>query len=123
MSLSSNTAIAPEKTLFDITEAHPETIDVFVANGFEHVGDENKRQAQGKMVTLAQAVQMKGKDLESFVKLLENAVQENKKTEDVTLESVEPESQIFPQHGDIRVAGLLPCPVRIPLLEAFDKLN
>lgn len=123
MSPSPQASIAPGKTLFEITEDHPETIDVFVANGFEHVGDESKRTAQGKMVTLAQAVQMKGKDLDSFVKLLENAVQENKKIEDVTLDSVEPESEIFPNHGDIRVAGLLPCPVRIPMLEAFDKLS
>jgi putative spermidine/putrescine transport system substrate-binding protein len=121
--MSTNTAIAPEMTLFDITEKHPETIDVFVANGFEHVGDEEKRKAQGRMVTLKQAVQMKGKDLEAFTALLENAVRENARSTDVTLDTVAPESQIFPTEGDIRVAGLLPCPVRIPLMEAFDKLS
>ena len=50
--------IAPEMSLFDITEKFPETIDVFVANGYEHVGDEAKRTTNGKMVTLSQAVQM-----------------------------------------------------------------
>jgi len=115
--------IAPEMTLFDITEKFPETIDVFVANGYEHVGDEKKRTTNGKMVTLGQAVQMKGKDLRTFTALLENAVAANAKTEDITLATVNDENQIFPTEGDIRVAGLLPCPVRIPLLEAFDKFS
>jgi ABC-type Fe3+ transport system substrate-binding protein len=110
-------------TLFTITDKHPETIDVFVANGYEHMAVEEKRQAQGKMVTLAQAVQMKGKDLAAFTRLLENAIAENRKQTDVTLDVAEPESEIFPREGDIRVAGLLPCPVRIPLLEAFDKVS
>ena len=119
----SESTIAPEMTLFDITEKFPETIDVFVANGYEHVGDENKRTTNGKMVTLSQAVQMKGKDLTAFTTLLENAVVANARTEDVTLATVDEESQIFPTEGDIKVAGLLPCPVRIPLLEAFDLLS
>ncbi len=116
-------AIAPEMTLFDITEKFPETIDVFVANGYEHVGDEKKRTTNGKMVTLEQAVTMKGKDLGAFTALLANAVAANAKSEDITLATVNDENQIFPTEGDIKVAGLLPCPVRIPLLEAFDSLS
>lgn len=115
--------IAPEMTLFDITDRFPETIDVFVANGYEHVGDEKKRTTSGRMVTLSQAMQMKGKDLAAFTALLENAVLANAKQEDVTLAVVDEGSRIFPTEGDIKVAGLLPCPVRIPLLEAFDNLS
>ena len=66
-----NTQITPEMSLFDITEKHPETVDVFVANGFDHVGDPEKRAKQGRLVTLQQAVQMKGKDLAAFTQLLE----------------------------------------------------
>ena len=123
MDSSTAVSISPEMTLFDITEKHPETIDVFVANGFDHVGDQKKRRAQGKMVTLAQAVRMKGKDLASFKSLLEQSVRASRASGDVTLDTVAPESEIFPREGDIRVAGLLPCPVRIPLLEAFDELS
>jgi putative spermidine/putrescine transport system substrate-binding protein len=119
----SKITITPEMTLFDITEQYPETIDVFVTNGYEHVGDEAKRTAQGKMVTLDQAVKMKGKDLAAFTNLLTSAVAEHNERQDVTLNVVEDENEIFPSRGDIRVAGLLPCPVRIPLLEAFDNLS
>lgn len=121
--MSVHSAISPEMTLFDITEQHPATIDVFVANGFEHVGDPLKREKQGKLVTLQQAVQMKGKDLAAFTALLEKASRASAALPDLTLAAAAPESQIFPTEGDLRVAGLLPCPVRIPLLEAFDKLS
>ncbi len=119
----SETTISPEMTLFDITEKFPETIDVFVANGYEHVGNEQKRTTNGKMVTLGQAVQMKGKDLGVFTALLENSVKENRAKGDLTLAMAADEAQIFPTEGDIKVAGLLPCPVRIPMLEAFDNLS
>lgn len=119
----SETTIKADMTLFAITEQFPETIAVFVSNGYEHVGDESRRQAQGKLVTLDQAVKMKGKDLATFTRLLENAVAEQRSPQDVTLAVDQDENEIFPSAGDIRVAGLLPCPVRIPLLEAFDGLN
>ncbi len=111
--------ITPEMTLFEVTERYPETIPVFVENGFAHVGDPAKRESHGRMVTLAQAMRMKGKDLGAFRELLVAAVEQARRTDDITLEVVDDESRIFPAAGDIRVAGLLPCPVRIPLLEAF----
>jgi len=118
---ATETRITPDMTLFDITEQHPGTIAVFVANGFAHVGDETKRTTHGKMVTLAQAAQMKGKDLAALTGLLEDAVRQAAARTDVTLEMAD-QPGIFPTAGDIRVAGLLPCPVRIPLLEACDTV-
>jgi len=117
------TSITPEMTLHDITELFPETVDVFVANGFAHVGDPAKRESHGKMVTLAQAVQMKSKDLTAFTSLLESAVSENRRQQDITLATASDENEIFPREGDIKVAGLLPCPVRIPMLEAFEEMR
>ncbi len=115
--------ITAEMTLFDITEQYPETIAVFVANGYEHVGEEKKRTSAGKMVTLGQAMQMKSKDTPAFIALLVAAVKEHREKQDGTLDVIEDENEIFPSSGDIRVAGLLPCPVRIPMLEAFDKVS
>ncbi len=113
--------ITPQMTLFEITEQNPATIPVFVANGFEHVGDDKKRTTHGKMVTLEQAVKMKGKDLTTFTKLLSEAVTNAAAKTDITLELAD-DARIFPTEGDVRIAGLLPCPVRIPLLEACDRV-
>ena len=115
----SEITITAEMTLFDVTEAYPETIPVFVENGFTHVGDEAKRTSHGKMVTLAQAMQMKGKDFTAFRDLLVTAVDGHRSSADVTLKAPE-DDRLFPREGDLRVAGLLPCPVRIPLIELFE---
>lgn len=115
--------ITPDVTLFDLTERHPETVAVFVDNGFAHVGDESRRTRQGRQITLGQALAMKGRDFAAFRALLEAAVTATRTTEDVTLRLAVDESRLFPDTGDIRVAGLLPCPVRIPLLEAFERVR
>jgi len=118
----SDIKITAEMTLFEVTEKYPETIPAFVENGFAHVGDEEKRTKQGKMVTLEQAMMMKGKDFETFRGLLVEAVKNSRESEDVTLNMAD-DSQMFPSSGDIKVAGLLPCPVRLPLIEAFEQVR
>jgi len=115
--------ITPEMTLFEITEQYPETIQVFAANGFVQVADPAKRTSHGKLVTLAQAMQMKNKDLETFRQLLEGAVHESRTAEDITLRAAPNHQSLFPRTGDVRVAGLLPCPVRLPLLEGFASVQ
>ena len=112
--------ISIAQTLYVITEAHPETIPVFVDAGFPHMSDPGQRERLGGRVTLAQAAVAKGREPEALLKDLQAAVVAATRGEDLTLAQVD-ESQMFPDHGDIKVAGLLPCPVRIPLLEAFDK--
>ncbi|MBU0742199.1 ABC transporter substrate-binding protein [bacterium] len=114
--------ITPDMTLFEVTETYPETIPAFVDNGFAHVGDESKRSSHGKLVTLGQATRMKGKDFEAFRSLLVAVVEGSRRSEDITLQMAD-DDRMFPREGDIKVAGLLPCPVRIPLLEAFETVK
>lgn len=118
---ASDLGINPAMTLFEVTERYPATIAALVANGFEHVGDATKRITHGKMVTLDQAARMKGKDTAALISLLQGAVAQAATAPDLTLEMADQEG-IFPTGGDVRVAGLLPCPVRIPLLEACDAV-
>lgn len=104
-------SIDPDATLLAISEKWPETVQVFVAQGFPQMGDEGKRRAFGGAISLRQATGLKKLDLDAFVELLEGAV-----TSD---EVATPESE----NGEapLRVMGLLPCPVRIPLEEAFEE--
>ena len=118
----SDIKITAQMTLFEVTEKYPETIPAFVENGFAHVGDEEKRTKQGKMVTLEQAMMMKGKNFETFKIILVEAVENAKEEADITL-NLDDDSQMFPSHGEIKVAGLLPCPVRLPMIEAFEQVK
>lgn len=112
-----------EDTLFDITEMHPETIPVFVSNGFPQMNDPGKREAMGKSISLSSAMLLKQMDVESFLRLLEEAVKRNADTTDITLAGKGRTSQGTEDSGP-SVVGILPCPVRLPLMEKWnDYLN
>ncbi|MCB4204600.1 ABC transporter substrate-binding protein [Deferribacteraceae bacterium V6Fe1] len=100
----------------ELVEKYPETLDILVANGFEMFKDENKLNSVGKILKLGSALKSKGFDEETFVKLLEEKVEQERNVSDVTMKK-------RVAVGDIKVKGLLPCPVRIPLLEGFDSFT
>jgi ABC-type Fe3+ transport system substrate-binding protein len=96
--------------LFDITEKYPQTLKVFLANGFTQLADEQKRSVFGKALQLDIALMMLQLDQDAFVMLLEDAIQgfESSKTRNTDHEN------------SVRMKGLLPCPVRLPLQEQLD---
>ena len=110
--------IEKQNTLFEITEKYPETIPVFVSNGFPQMVDADKRAAMGKSITLSTAVSMKKMDLESFTRLLEEAIKGQSNHIDITLVQNTPVSQ---EPDGLSVVGILPCPVRIPLMEKWNS--
>ncbi len=103
-------------TLYDITEKYPETIPVFVSKGFPQIGEEDKREKFGKSVTLKNALFFKKINLETFNELLIDAIEQKR---DGSL--LDPESTIDKNRADtLKIEGLLPCPVRIPLTESLE---
>jgi len=107
--------ISREMKIYDIVKNFPETLNVFTANGFKQFEDPKKLETIGKHLKLETALRMKGINVEAFINLLEEAVGKSFEEADVTLKKQE--------KGDIEIAGLLPCPVRIPLLEMFSKFK
>lgn len=104
-------------TIKEIVEAWPETLDVFIANGFENLKEPKVLESVGKFLKLESALNNKGYAVDTFVQLLEDKVNEQRNQVDITL--VEKKLDDY----DIDVAGLLPCPVRVPLLEAFNAFT
>ena len=102
--------------IYDITEKYPETIDVFIANGFEQLANENMRKVMGKTISLEMAVKSKKINLDVFCENLIKAIEEKEKTADQALLSKTEE-----KGKEIRIDGVLPCPVRMPLMDAFNK--
>jgi ABC-type Fe3+ transport system substrate-binding protein len=101
--------IKPTESLFDITDRYPQTTDVFVKNGFQQMADEQKRTTLGKSLRLDLALSMKGIDEGVFMVMLEEAIQGNGV------------KNMHEQPKSLSVKGLLPCPVRLPLQEAFNE--
>lgn len=106
--------LTKDMTIKEILDNWPETLDVFVANGFENLRNEKQRNAIAPFLKLERAVTMKHYDLDNFLALLRDQIALNTHQADITMKKTDHDL------GDIRVAGLLPCPVRLPLLESFD---
>ncbi len=103
-----------DMTIKDVLNNWPETLDVFIANGFDNFRDDKQRNAVAPYLKLERAAQMKNYDLDNFLTLLRDQIALSSHQADITMKKTDHHD------GDIRVAGLLPCPVRLPLLESFD---
>ena len=99
---------SPEETILTITDRYPELIPFLVGKGFTPLQDEKKRKMMGGMISLKNAVRMKGLNLDGLVKEM---VAELDKSYGAGSEA----------NKEIRVEGLVPCPVRIPLQEELDS--
>ena len=114
-------SLSIDNTLFDITEKYPETIEVFVSRGFPQMADKEKRNNFGKTINLKTALMLKGINSESFLNLLRETVAGAENSGDVTLQSGPFLTKTELNGKTLNIMGLLPCPVRIPLMEKFEK--
>ncbi len=106
-------------TLYEIVTNYPQTKDVFIAQGFSQVEEQEKLETLGKAISLSTALNFKKLDYDVFVNLLIEAIDGVQENVDVTLDKV---SQSEKNHS-LNITGLLPCPVRIPILEEFTKFT
>jgi len=104
-----NRYFTPDQSLYDITSKYPETIPIFVSKGFSQLKDEEKRESFGKSISLKNALFFRKINIETFSTLL---------TETIELSGSE---SLKKRNGGIKIEGLLPCPVRIPLTESLEK--
>jgi len=105
-----------KEKVFDITERYPETIDVFAANGFEHLKNEAMRKVMGKTISFELACKTKKVNVEIFEQKLVEIIEQTRNSSDSSLSDVKKNLG-----GDIKIEGVLPCPVRIPLMENFNQ--
>ena len=87
-------------TIYAITETHPQTVDVLVSFGLDKLQNPMVRQTLGKTMTLASVCKMRQLDSEELLSAL-NAV-------------------IAPSDSDITIKGILPCPIRLPLMDKIQ---
>lgn len=103
--------------VYDITEKYPEVLDVLVQNGFEPLKNEMMRKTMGKTISLEMALKSKKMNVDIVEKQLVEAIEQNRMfLIDSSLDAM-PKSAA----GDVRIEGVLPCPIRIPLVEHFES--
>lgn len=112
--MTTGLALHKDLTVKEVIERWPETLEVFLANGFEIFREEKQRTSVGAFLTLERAARTKQYDPDNFLGLLQCKIDDRHSQADVTMKTTRRAG------SDIQVAGLLPCPVRLPLLENFD---
>jgi ABC-type Fe3+ transport system substrate-binding protein len=105
-----------KSTMYQIATAYEEAIDLLVSLGFDQMRDPNQRALFGKNISLEMALQMKEINANVFEKNLVDAIELNI----INKESLG-NSGILQKEPSIKIEGLLPCPVKVPLLEGFEK--
>jgi ABC-type Fe3+ transport system substrate-binding protein len=100
-------------TVLELSERHPEAFSLFVSKGFDQFKQDPMLKSAGKFLKLETAIKQKNYDIQTFLDSLNEIDINNDAKVDITLRESKKE-------GDITVKGLLPCPVRLPLLESID---
>ena len=96
-----------------ILNKYPETIDFFVNKGFENLKTEDGKKLLGKL-NLDIVLKTKSIGIEGFSDMLNDFIELSRNSADLTL------NEKTKRTNGVKVIGLLPCPVRVPLLEQFD---
>ena len=102
--------------VYEITEKYPETIDVFVEAGFDQLKNDAMRKIMGKTISVEMACRSKKINVELFEKKLIDIIEQNRTDVDGKLHA---DKDI--ENAEITINGILPCPVRLPLLEGFES--
>ncbi len=103
-----------DQTIYDIAQKHPEIIDMLVLAGFENMKNTKQVEKLGKSVSLAMALTSKKVNKETFEQNLVEAIENSQETQKL-------ENNSQGKDIDTRIEGVLPCPVKVPLLDAFEK--
>jgi len=106
--------VTKTQTVIEVLDLHPELVHVFEVKGFKGLDNPMILKQVGKL-SLEKMLQNKKLNVDVFVELLNETLEANKT--DITLQERKH------QEGKTNIVGLLPCPVRVPLLEAFGQYD
>ena len=102
-------------TFSQLVEKYPEAMDFLVANGFEQFKNKQMFDTMGKTIRIDMALKSKKINPELFEERLV-AFLEKDSAMDISLAESKKDAT-----GDILIEGVLPCPIRIPLLEGIKE--
>ena len=103
--------------VYDITEKYPDLIELLANNGFEQLRNDMLRKTLGKTISLAMALKSKKIDVETFEKQMVGVIENNT----VELSSGLSKALRNDKDADVKIMGLLPCPIRMQMLEKMGE--
>jgi ABC-type Fe3+ transport system substrate-binding protein len=109
------TYFTQDDTLYDIITRYPQTREHFITHGFAQFSDQSQLERFGKLLSFKAAMKAKKKNPDLFMELLFDVIDHSSILQEQgvsTSDSIQA----------LSIAGILPCPVRIPLLDKFEQL-
>lgn len=100
----------------NIVEKNPKAIDFLISNGFEQFEDRGMFEKMSKNVSLSMALKLKKMNVDLFEERLVSFLEGETDSVDKALVG-----KVKKENADINIEGVLPCPIRIPLLEGFES--
>lgn len=102
--------------VYDVTNRYPQLIDFLVNHGFKKLQNEMMRKTIGKTISLEAAFRSMGVDPalmeQQMIEVIEHGA---------SLSSLEPSSNQNQQDGAIKLEGVLPCPIRLQILDHLEN--
>ena len=102
--------------VYDLTEQYPELIDLLAINGFENLRNDMMRKTIGRTISMETALKSKHLDLQVFEQKMVDVIEQNNPTLATGLAATHKETL----DSELSIAGVLPCPIRIQLLDKLD---
>lgn len=102
--------------VYNIVEKNPKAIDFLISNGFEQFEDRGMFEKMSKNVSLSMALKLKKMNVDLFEERLVSFLEGETDSVDKALVG-----KVKKENADVNIEGVLPCPIRIPLLEGFES--
>ncbi len=103
-------------TLHQLILKYPQALDLLISAGLDNLKNTAMLETLGKTITLEQALSMKKLNVDTFEEKLVETIEANTNHADSTLG---PKKET--KDATCSISGVLPCPIRIPLLEGFEN--
>ncbi|EGW37551.1 ABC transporter substrate-binding protein [Desulfosporosinus sp. OT] len=107
--------IDSDSLISELLRQYPETLEVFASNGFEDLVDKDILRQIGPFIRLKTMLQTRHINPAIFIKLLEERINTFYSLK-YSLESCRERTT-----DKLNLLALLPCPLKLPLQQAFDK--
>ena len=104
--------------VYDITERYPQVLDLLISKGFDNLRNETMRKTLGKAISLDQALKMRKIDIALF----EAEAAEILDGGELSLSDGLVKAELHSDTAQMSIEGVLPCPVKLQLLEKIEKL-
>lgn len=109
--------------IYDLTERYPELLELLAASGFENLRNEMMRKTMGKTISLEMALKSKHLDAHLFEQKMVEAIRQKNEENAESFDGAEGSRKAGKEsaEGEIKMEGVLPCPIRVQLLEKLDS--